>query len=600
VSDQIGGLLQRGGAELAAGHWSEARTSFEAALQREQSADALFSLGVALWWLGETEPSLRRWAQSFVAFRRRHDQSAAVRSAVYLSLSYQMSLGNAAAARGWLGRAARLVADFGLEALEGWVLLCRAYLATDAGRPRDAATWAREALDAARRDSDIDLQLAATSELGAALLEMGRIEEGANLLDEAMAGALAGEASDLETVVLIGCRVITSCSHAADAKRAIQWVRAADGFIRRYGSSHLFTTCRTHYGAILVATGSWEQAEAELQAALRIGRTAEPALHAETLAQLAELRLAQGRPDEAARLLEGYEDHPVTAHVVAALHLARGAPVVAISVLRRRLGEIDEECLESGALVELLAEGEVACGEAARAAELGRRLADVGRKLTCDPLLARGERVLGRALIASDDPTAAIDHLEAALAAFHRLALPLEVGRTRHLLAVALEETHKETAIAEAQTALATFEELGAARDADAVAAFLRSHGARAARRGARAIGQLSRRELEVLSLLGEGRSNTEIASSLFITRKTAEHHVASVLSKLGLSSRGEAAAYAVRYLERGSTTDQVSSPMPVRRRHRNLASSDPAGDGEEDGDGTGGRTGRSRGLERA
>jgi DNA-binding NarL/FixJ family response regulator len=132
----------------------------------------------------------------------------------------------------------------------------------------------------------------------------------------------------------------------------------------------------------------------------------------------------------------------------------------------------------------------------------------------------------------------------------------LEVGRTRHLLAVALGATDRETAISEALAALATFEELGAARDADAVAALLRSHGVRGARRGARAIGRLSRRELEVLSLLGEGRSNAEIAESLFITRKTAEHHVAAVLSKLGLSSRGEAAAYAVRYLERGSTSD--------------------------------------------
>jgi DNA-binding CsgD family transcriptional regulator/predicted negative regulator of RcsB-dependent stress response len=556
VSGELDVLLEQGRVGLAAGHWAEARTSFEAVLEREESPDALFGLGVALWWLGETEPSLRRWAQSFAAYRRGHDQSAAVRSAVYLSLAYQMSLGNDAAARGWLGRAASLVTEFGLEALEGWVLLCRAYLATDAGRPRDAETWAREALEAGRRGADTDLQLIATSELGAALLEMGRVEEGATLLDEAMAGALAGEASDLETVVLIGCRVITSCSHAADAKRAMQWVRAADGFNERYGSTHLFTTCRTHYGAILVATGRWDQAEAELQAALRIGRNAEQALHAEALAQLAELRLARGRPDEAARLLEGYEGQPTTVHAVAAIHLARGAPVVAISVLRRRLTEIDEGCLEGGALIELLAEAEVAQGEAAWALERGRQLADVGAKLACDPLLARGERALGRALIANGDPIGAIDHLEAALAAFGRLALPLEIGRTRHLLALALGETDRQTAIAEAQAALATFEELGAARDTDAVAAFLRSLGVRAARRGGRAIGRLSPRELEVLSLLGEGRSNAEIAESLFITRKTAEHHVASVLSKLGLSNRGEAAAYAVRHLERGSAAD--------------------------------------------
>lgn len=61
-------------------------------------------------------------------------------------------------------------------------------------------------------------------------------------------------------------------------------MRVADEFHRRYGSPHLYTTCRTQYGGILLATGRWEQAEEELQAALRIGRAAEPALHCEALA----------------------------------------------------------------------------------------------------------------------------------------------------------------------------------------------------------------------------------------------------------------------------------------------------------------------------
>lgn len=57
----------------------------------------------------------------------------------------------------------------------------------------------------------------------------------------------------------------------------------------------------------------------------------------------------------------------------------------------------------------------------------------------------------------------------------------------------------------------------------------------------------LTKREDEVLALLAHGLTNVEIGARLFISSKTVEHHVGRLLAKLGLRSRTEAAAHAVR-----------------------------------------------------
>jgi DNA-binding NarL/FixJ family response regulator len=124
--------------------------------------------------------------------------------------------------------------------------------------------------------------------------------------------------------------------------------------------------------------------------------------------------------------------------------------------------------------------------------------------------------------------------------------MPMELARSRLELANALVSERPEVAMAEARAALESFEQLQAARDVDAAAAVLRLLGVRA--RTTRKGGELlTKREVEVLELLGHGLSNPEISDRLYISRKTVEHHVGNVLSKLGLRSRAEAAAYAAR-----------------------------------------------------
>jgi DNA-binding NarL/FixJ family response regulator len=126
----------------------------------------------------------------------------------------------------------------------------------------------------------------------------------------------------------------------------------------------------------------------------------------------------------------------------------------------------------------------------------------------------------------------------------------MEVAITR--LELARAQAHApELAVAAAKAALEAFERLDAARHADAAGALLRSLGA-PVRTGPKGVGALTKREGEVLALIGAGLSNVEIGERLFITRKTVEHHVGNLLAKLGLRNRAQAAAYATRHKPAG------------------------------------------------
>lgn len=298
----------------------------------------------------------------------------------------------------------------------------------------------------------------------------------------------------------------------------------------------------------MLATGDWVQAEIELTTALRESRLSQPALHASASAALAELRLAQGRIEEAERLIAGFEDHDATGAVVSAIHLARGKPALTAARAQRGLDAAGENQLEQAVLLELLGEAEIAQAGHGRAADRGRELAQRGADLGCRTLVARGERLWGGALAASGDPEAR-RHLDSALSKFVRLGMPFEAARTRLMLAEALLTPEPEVAEAEARVALAAFEDLGAGGAADQAASLLRQLGVKAARIGPKGIGTLTKRELEVLALVGEGLSNPEIAERLYLSRKTVEHHVARILSKLGLKGRAGAAVVAARQL---------------------------------------------------
>jgi DNA-binding CsgD family transcriptional regulator len=115
--------------------------------------------------------------------------------------------------------------------------------------------------------------------------------------------------------------------------------------------------------------------------------------------------------------------------------------------------------------------------------------------------------------------------------------------------ALAWVETDEEPALREA---LAAFQRLGAVPAARFAAQRLRNRGVRSIGRGPRRStinnpGQLTSRQIEILALVANQLTNAEIAARLFITPKTVEHHVSAILDKLGVQSRKQAAAEAIR-----------------------------------------------------
>lgn len=206
---------------------------------------------------------------------------------------------------------------------------------------------------------------------------------------------------------------------------------------------------------------------------------------------------------------------------------------------------MDPSTVAAGILWALLVEAYLAEGDHAQAAIavdwlVGCAEQHSGVFLRATAALARGRLCV--ALTTGD----ACGCLREALTGFTKARAPMEVAQAHFELAGALATDQPEGALAEARAALDGFERLPAARRADAAAAMMRSLGS-PGRSTARSSGSLTKREAEVLDLLGHGLTNPEIAERLYISRKTVEHHVSRLLAKLGLRSRAEAAVHATK-----------------------------------------------------
>mgnify|MGYP002084197026 CR=1 FL=1 len=541
----VDSCLGDGFAALVVGDWEAARDAFATIVAVSDEPEALDGLGRALWWLRDPRGAVVHRERAYAGFRRRDELARAARIALWLSREYALVWGNAAAARGWHARAERLLATVSPGSDHGWLELARAERARDA---MSSARHAQSALDVAVEARDSDLELHALAQLGLARVSAGALDEGLANIDEAMAAVTSGEPTSLETFADVCCTLLLACERAGDSERPEQWADVLESFARTHDHAPLLAFCRTCCAGVHVASGRVDEAEEELKAALRdLTDAGQKARCIHPAARLAEIRVMQGRFDEAEEFLRGYIDDPAAIDAAVTLRLARGEPDAAARLLMQRLDAIDRDTPSAAPLLARLVEARLADGdiEGARiaAVKIERIAETAGRdRVAAIAVLARGR------ISAAEGLGGAVSLLREAVNRYAALGLRLDTARARLTLAQALAASRAPDAPDVAGRAFSELESLGAAHEADEAAALLRRLGVKT-KSGPRAAGALTRREVDVLRLLGEGLTNAAIAKRLYISPKTVEHHVARIYRKLDVNTRSEATAYAVRHL---------------------------------------------------
>ena len=534
-------LLRDGHDAYRSGDADRARHLFERALEQEACGEALEGRAKALHLSGDYAAALAAYEHAYAAYRRERNLLGAARAARTLGWFRGSLYGDWAVYRGWIGRARTLLEQAEAESNEqGWILLAEAQAGSDL---EDQRRLYLSAIERARKCDDADLECEALASLGIMLVFSG-VAQGLAYLDEALATVCGGEVEELSVVESVFCGLFHVCERTHDVRRAEQWLRAADDLARHRKLATVAGYCRAYYGGILTAAGRWSEAEAELNAAMCAFSAEHRQIRDNVLCRLADLRLRQGRIEEAAELLAGLDQHEDAVRPLAALHLARGEPLLAQDLLERALTTAMEDA-DEGSLLALLADAYLATGAVESAERAVDRLSELAGSQSGNYLHAVAALARGKLCVAKGEGDAR-RCLHQALDAFAGAQLPVEMARTRLELAKASASTNPAVAIDHARSALDTFERLHASRDADAASALLRSLGA-PSRPGRSTPSRLTSREAEVLELVGHGLTNAQIGERLYISPKTVEHHVGPVLSKLGLRSRAQAAAHAVR-----------------------------------------------------
>ena len=364
---------------------------------------------------------------------------------------------------------------------------------------------------------------------------MGERDRGIRLIDDAMVGVTAGEVSP-SVAGMVYCATIEDCHSVFDMRRAQEWTTALTDWCATQPDLVFRGRCLIYRAELMRFHGDWSTAADEVQRARLVlaGPPVSPAI-GEAHYEEAELHRVRGRFDEAERAYaEGSAFGRRPEPGLALLRLAQGRAASARSMIARALEERpdDPRLLEAAVTIAL---GRNDAAEARSFVGPLRQSAGTDVPALLEAITARAE---GLVLLAEGEPREALRSLRAAFGLWRELDAPYDAALVRVAIAQACRALgDDETAELETAAARRVFEALGAAPALAALdgGAGHPSHG-------------LSPREVEVLHQLAGGRTNREIADELGISERTVDRHVSNLYTKLDVSTRAAATAWAYEH----------------------------------------------------
>lgn len=462
---------------VESGEWERAFDLLTEADQRDDlDAAELELLAETARWTRRYEVMIEALERSARAFEREGRPKEAGRALVKLTIEhYQRN--ELALAAGCLGRAEELLGADEESRASGLALFCRIEMLSDQGRIEEAEALAVELAEMARRLGDRDLEALGLMMRGRVAHRSGGFAEGAALMDQAAAGAVAGDL-ELWTSGVVICANINACRQRWDVRTASEWSDAGVRWCRRNSVGYFPGLCRLHMGESLNLRGDYEAAAAEVTAAIEDLRAAMPRFAADGVRELGEIRRRQGEHADAERLFaESIELGGDGLPGLITLKLDQGHARAALALARDRLeDDLGGTPLSGGAAHVLPAAiaAAVEVGDLEAAAEWHGRLEALARACRTTGLEAAEQLAAGRIALAAGEPDAAIRSLRSARRLWAEADAPYDGAVARALLARArLETGDRDSAIVEAEKALAMLQRIGARFEAGRVQALL-------------------------------------------------------------------------------------------------------------------------------